>query len=340
MRVFKNRARPKKQVSWYSITQLTSDADAHNLIFWNIIMPPVTKSRRYCFTLNNWTPANEAHLNSLGTDPHIRYLVFGRETAASGTPHLQGFVIFDNSITFANAKTKLGSDSFHLEVARGTSQQAATYCKKDGDFSEFGHVPADAGKRTDIGAFADWIRDLGRLPSKRELLTNHPHLHARYKKWCYEYAEALLEPVNLTGDEAPREGWQADLATDLEATPDKREIIFVVDPEGNSGKSWFCRWALSKEPDTVQLLRIGKRDDLAHAIDPKCTKFMIDVPRGQMEYLQYAILESLKDQYVFSPKYDSSLKTLRHVPHVVVFSNEYPDMTALTDDRYNVISTY
>ena len=31
------------------------------------------------------------------------------------------------------------------------------------------------------------------------------------------------------------------------------------------------------------------------------------------------------------------MKVLRHVPYVAVFSNEHPDMEAMSTDRYNVI---
>jgi len=55
-----------------------------------------------------------------------------------------------------------------------------------------------------------------------------------------------------------------------------------------------------------------------------------------MEYLQYAVLEKLKDQIIFSGKYASSTKYIEHPVHVVVFSNEEPNMDALTLDRYVV----
>ena len=55
-----------------------------------------------------------------------------------------------------------------------------------------------------------------------------------------------------------------------------------------------------------------------------------------MEFLRYEILEMLKDRMVFSPKYASRMKFLHRVPHVVVFSNEYPAMDKMSDDRYDI----
>lgn len=84
-------------------------------------------------------------------------------------------------------------------------------------------------------------------------------------------------------------------------------------------------------------MSVGKRDDMAHAIDETKRVFIIDVPRGSMEYLQYSVLEMLKDKVVFSPKYESRTKIIPHNVHVVVMCNEQPDMNKLTRDRYNII---
>ena len=89
--------------------------------------------------------------------------------------------------------------------------------------------------------------------------------------------------------------------------------------------------------DDCQRLSIGKRDDIAHALDTSKKIFLFDIPREQLQFLQYPVLESIKDQMVFSPKYESICKTLPTPVHVVVFTNEEPDFSKMTDDRYNVI---
>lgn len=116
--------------------------------------------------------------------------------------------------------------------------------------------------------------------------------------------------------------------------------MFYVDPEGGKGKSWFQAWYLTKHPETTQVLSGGKRDDIAHSIDQSKSVFFFNIPRGGMEFLQYTILEQLKDQMVFSPKYNSQMKFLSKTPHVLVFCNEQPDLNKMTEDRYTIRTNY
>lgn len=63
---------------------------------------------------------------------------------ASGTPHLQGYVCFNNRMRL-NALKAL-APTWHWEQARGTPQQASDYCKKEGDFYEHGVLPQTGGQ--------------------------------------------------------------------------------------------------------------------------------------------------------------------------------------------------
>lgn len=294
------------------------------------------QNRRWCFTLNNYDDTSLLHLRALGESGITKYLIYGKETGQEGTRHLQGFVIFNASRTLLDVKLQLGGNRFHCEIARGTSPQASDYCKKDGDFEEHGELPVHQGKRTDWDRYKDYVRDLGRVPNQRELANDFTSLYARYSRALVEIAKAVLEPPSLT-DSNPRFGYQTRVCGRIEGEPNPRTIDFVVDPEGNSGKSWITQWALSKYPEETQILGVGKRDDIAFAIDPTKSIFLFDVPREQMQFFQYSLLEMLKNRIVMNNKYHSETKVLARVPYVAVFSNEMPNMDALSSDRYNII---
>ena len=99
----------------------------------------MAQSTRWCFTLNNYTDEEWAKVQGL----QVAYLCVGKEVGESGTPHLQGFVIFPKRKRL-NAVREVFSRA-HWEVARGSSQQASEYCKKDGDYFEIGECPNSAG---------------------------------------------------------------------------------------------------------------------------------------------------------------------------------------------------
>lgn len=103
----------------------------------------MSRSRGYCFTINNWTAWDEADIEKLRES--AEYYVYGKEVGESGTPHLQGFVRFPNPVGFPRVKQLL--PRAHIEPQKGTSAQASAYCKKDGDFVEWGELRG-TGART------------------------------------------------------------------------------------------------------------------------------------------------------------------------------------------------
>lgn len=297
------------------------------------------QSTRWVFTINNPTQQDSDRLQNLCDDLRsagITYLVWGREVGDNGTPHYQGFVVFRSRKRLGGVRTVLGERG-HYEIARGTAAEASDYCKKDGDFTEAGTLPRSGRERQPtVADFSEWVRSFDELnhrhPSERECAQQFPQLYLRYGTRLLVLVEHLLPPIGLV--DTPLNDWQERLHTDLLQEADDRSVRFFVDENGGMGKSYFCRWMLTRYSDNVQVLSVGKRDDLAHAIDVSKRIFLFNMPRGSMELLQYGLIESMKDRIVFSPKYNSTTKILRWKVHVVVFCNERPDMTKMTMDRY------
>jgi len=299
---------------------------------------PRVNSRRWVFTLNNPTTEEIAHVStSLSDQARIVYGVYGKEVGESGTPHLQGFFIAKYGVLLSTAKNIVGNRA-HLQKARGTSEQAADYCKKEGDFCEYGTFPASQGERNDLNALFEWGDEFtttnSRAPTSPEVADKFPVLYSKFSRIT---TTLRLRAPALRLQEGELRPWQVELRDKLNAEPDDRTVLFVVDREGGKGKTWFIKWWLTNHANRTQVFNGGKRDDIAYAVQEHRDVFLFNVVRGGMAYLPYSICESLKDRLVWSPKYQGRMKILTKTPHVVVFSNELPDYEKLTEDRYVVI---
>lgn len=304
-----------------------------SLLFSLLIKFIMAQSQRWCFTLNNYTHEEVYGLRLLAEN--VQYLVFGRERGENETPHLQGFVIFSQRLRLRSVKRHLGNRA-HVEIARGTSQQAADYCKKDSDFEEFGSLPTRPGKTNAAEEFKAWVCAQPTKPTVAQACEEHfGFVSGRGVSRTQEFIDILYPDVIEVEGEYRHQ--QATLAERLASPPDDRKIIFVVDPVGGAGKSWFIKKYFADHRDSTQVLSVGKRDDVAHTINPSRSVFLFDLPRSSSEFLQYTVLEQLKDRFVFSPKYNSRTKVLKNKCHVVVFMNEEPDMNKLSADRYEII---
>lgn len=158
--------------------------------------------RSVVFTLNNYT--NE-DISSLKNSDY-KYLIFGKEIAASGTPHLQGYMEFNGQKSLRQLK-KI-NDKCHWERRYGSQKDAIIYCKKDGEFFEFGERK-EQGKRNDLTA----ARELIKKKNMRDLLNQEECPNLQQIKVCEKY---------LTYNEEKRD-W-------------KPEVTWIYGPSG-SGKT-------------------------------------------------------------------------------------------------------
>ena len=324
--------RVKKEVG-YSITQPRSLDPTHKIKNYKM-----SRARNWCFTINNYDEDSLLLLREAAKLPCSRYLVYQQERGAEGTPHIQGFISLKTQQRLGQLK-KLVGDRAHLEVAKGTPEQNRIYCTKEqtreaGTLEEFGSLPDKAGKRNDLENVITTIKD-GVFDLKR-LRDEHPEVCAKYPRFIRE----------LIGDHQPLPEieehvlhvWQKDLKELLDKPPNDREIIFVVDENGNQGKTWFAKHYCKTHVD-AQYMEPGKKADMAFALETTKRVLFVNVTRQQVEHLQYSFYESVKDGLVFSPKYESGMKYLEKM-HVVILMNQPPDMTLLSKDRYKIINLY
>lgn len=120
----------------------------------------MSRSRRYCFTVNNPTDEDCESVHALSKYKHTVYLIVGTEVGEQGTTHLQCYVVFNEQMRFNRVKRLL--PRAHIEVAKGSSSSNKVYCSKDGNFEEFGVCPADSGASATQKSKWDEARDLAR----------------------------------------------------------------------------------------------------------------------------------------------------------------------------------
>lgn len=101
----------------------------------------VTKTRAWCYTLNNPTEEEKSGLRDLDVPCHV----CGEEVGDSGTPHLQGYIRFQHACRLA--WWKMHFPRAHVEPRKGTEEQAAAYARKDGKILVDSMTQAEARPR-------------------------------------------------------------------------------------------------------------------------------------------------------------------------------------------------
>lgn len=304
------------------------------------------KCKQWAFTLNNYTPADLDRLSAVNehgvsTLLDVAFIIFGKEVGASGTPHLQGTVCFSKRKYRSQAISIIGQA--HFTVVRNLDN-SIEYCKKDDpEPTVIGIPPRQPNRKGDVVLEIEEFKNSVKegVTNLVDLRENHSSVVARFPEFVNDYIRDRKPPVLV--DPHPLRPWQQTLYHKLTVqatTPEdiarfKREIIFIVDLVGNTGKSWFARYFCGLHDD-AQILVPGKKADMTLVVDEDKRVFFMDCPRSkQGDFIQYDFLEELKNGMIFSPKYRSRVKTLK-TPHVVVCMNEHPDMTKLSMDRYSI----
>ena len=319
---------------------LSAIPDPHKFAKAKVKSKTMSRARNWCFTLNNPSIHEILKLEQLyddhGESAGVRYLIFQQETGQEGTPHVQGFISLEKQKRIKQLKTLVG-DRAHLEMARGTPQQNIDYCSKtetavEGTLRQYGEPPPPQRKRSDLEDFKAAV--LGGERDVKRLRLDHSKVFANSTRFALDFIADHAPEIEVEDHEFFP--WQQEVIEYLRQPANDREILFVVDPKGGKGKTWFAKKFTQQNPDDVQYMEPGKKADMAYMLNPNIKCLFLNISRSFDEdarkYL-YSFLESVKDGMVFSPKYESRMKLLGKV-HVVVMMNEMPDKTKLSSDRY------
>lgn len=109
--------------------------------------PVAARTRNWCYTLNNYVEEDWVALHEVESIFHVA----GQEVGESGTPHVQGFIVFKNARTMGAAKAAL-HPRVHLEAMRGSVEQATAYCLKEATVTfSVGVKPMSQKQKGEVG---------------------------------------------------------------------------------------------------------------------------------------------------------------------------------------------
>ena len=123
--------------------------------------------------------------------------------------------------------------------------------------------------------------------------------------------------------------WQSTFWKILEKAPNDRNIYWIYDEVGSTGKSQFMKWLVKYHN---AFLAQGSQKDILYGYQSQpivifyCCKSMED-------HISFQALECLKDGTFFVQKYLSTMKGFK-CPHVVVLTNVPPDVDKCSLDRW------
>lgn len=147
----------------------------------------------------------------------------------------------------------------------------------------------------------------------------------------------IKKPVKII---EPTYKYEVKMLKILEGEVDDRKIYWLWSKAGKTGKTSFCKYLTVKHG---AICLSGKSSDIkngiveykkANGIVPEI--ILIDIPRSfNSEYLSYEGLESVKNMYFYSGKYEGGM-ICDNPPHMIIFSNEEPDRKKLSADRWDI----
>lgn len=150
------------------------------------------RSRGWCFTINNPTLEDSFAIELLKSN--VQYYIYGKEHGQDrNTFHWQGFAYFQHPVTMGRIKSLL--TRAHLEPQRGTVNQAINYCKKDGDFEEWGQRPEHGGGSTQRERWRTLI-ELAEQGNMERIRDEFPSEYFRYYERIRSLRIRQSNPIN------------------------------------------------------------------------------------------------------------------------------------------------
>lgn len=189
---------------------------------------------------------------------------------------------------------------------------------------------------------------------KKTLGIKQIHLEPSYKgrmaniRYCIKEENVVRNDFpsiqHYTGKDLPSESclypWQRSISEIiLEKKKTNRQIIWIVEPNGNTGKSMFGKY-LEFHNKHISYSRISKSADILTSVSLEYSIYYFDFPRTNgPQFCPFQALECVLDGVVDDCKLKKTPRKLRFdPPWVVVVSNFEPDTDKLSKDRWKIFT--
>lgn len=132
--------------------------------------------------------------------------------------------------------------------------------------------------------------------------------------------------------------WQSSVLSIVMSNPDDRKIPLICDPTGNKGKSLLAKTLAFRHNACVIPLGLTSAQMKSAIVDngPRSV-YLLDLPRNNKSFQEiFDTIEEIKRGFVISCFHGKLKQLFMSRPHIVCFTNEFPQLDLLSFDMWDL----
>ena len=134
--------------------------------------------------------------------------------------------------------------------------------------------------------------------------------------------------------------FQQEIIDIIKTDPNDRNIIWIYNPEGNVGKSKLLKFLCYNKLATR--IPIGTAGQMKQVIakKPASRCYVLNIPKSigsqESQHDMLTTIEEIKDGWIFGCMFGEDNELFMEPPHVIIMSNEVPNIHLASLDRWDV----